>query len=120
MEKQNMICISCPMGCHLEITAIEGGGWLIEGNQCKQGKVYARKELTAPTRTLTTTVKVKGSEQNLLPVKTQKAIPKEKLFEAMEVINDVSVQPPIKVGDVVVEDILGTGVNVVATKNIIL
>lgn len=116
MDKQNLICITCPVGCHLTVSHTDGGGWLVEGNQCKRGEIYAKKELTAPTRVLTTTVKVDGSGHRRLPVKTQEPIAKEKMLEAMKVINEISVKAPVKVGDVIVENVLGTGVDVVATK----
>ncbi len=118
MEKINLICITCPIGCHLEVIKTSESGWLVEGNQCKRGQVYAEKELTAPTRLLTTTVKLEGSDHRLLPVKTQEPIPKGKIFEAMDVINKTTLKAPVMVGDLVVKDILGTGVNVVATKTI--
>ena len=118
MEQQNLICINCPIGCHLQIRHNDGGGWIIEGNQCKRGEIYAKKELTAPTRVLTTTVKVDSGDHRRLPVKTQQPIPKEKMFEAIEVINERSVRAPVKIGDVIVENILNTGVDVVATKSL--
>ncbi|NLJ90465.1 MAG: DUF1667 domain-containing protein [Clostridiales bacterium] len=118
MEKHNLICINCPMGCRLEITITENGGWLIEGNQCKRGLSYAQKELTAPTRTLTTTVKVKNSLLRRLPVKSSDGIPKEKIFEAMALINQVTVEPPISIGDIIIENILDTGVNIISSRDL--
>lgn len=116
-NKQNLICINCPMGCHLEVTKSEGG-YVIKGNQCKRGEAYAISEMTAPTRVLTSTVKVKNGFMNRLPVRTNGGLPKEKMFKAMEMINQVVVNTPIKVGDVILNDILGTGVNLIASRSI--
>jgi CxxC motif-containing protein len=118
MEKHNLICINCPMGCRLEIIETKKGGWLIEGNQCKRGINYAQKELTAPTRTLTTTVKVEVSQLRRLPVKSKEGLPKEKIFDAMNLINQTSVKPPILVGDVIIENILDTGIDIIATRDL--
>lgn len=120
MEKTNLICITCPIGCHLEVTKTSESGWLVEGNECKRGQIYAKKELTAPTRILTSTVKVEGSANRLLPVKTKGAIPKEKILEAMEVINKTTVKTPVMTGDVVVKNILDEGIDVVATKSLVI
>jgi len=117
MEKHKLICINCPMGCRLEVTQTENGGWLVEGNQCNRGYSYAVREMTEPTRVLTTTVVIKNGFLPRLPVRTETAIPKEKIFEAMEVINKVVVEAPVKVGDVIVENILNTGVNVIASRS---
>ena len=118
MEKQSLICINCPMGCHLEIIETEKGGWLIEGNQCKRGITYAQKELTAPTRTLTTTVKVQNNPLRRLPVKSSDGLPKEKLFEAMELINQIIVESPLQVGDIIIKNILNTGIDIVSTRDL--
>ncbi len=118
MEKHNLICINCPMGCRLEVVSTEKGGWLIEGNQCKRGISYAQKELTAPTRTLTTTIKVDDNPLRRLPVKSSDGLPKEKLFEAMNLINQIIIKTPIAVGDIILENILDTGVNIVSTRDL--
>jgi len=120
MEKTNLICITCPIGCHLEVTKTSESGWLVEGNQCKRGQIYAEKELTAPTRLLTSTVKVEGDAHRLLPVKTKEPIPKEKILEAMKIINKTTVKAPVMTGDVVVKNILDVGIDVVATKSLLI
>ncbi len=117
MDKvHEMVCIVCPMGCRLKVTKNKDG-YEVEGNQCKRGEVYAIKELTHPTRVLPTTVKIKNGTLNRLPVKTKEPIPKDRLFDAMDVINKVEVEAPVKVGDVIIENILDTGVDVVATRD---
>lgn len=114
---KELICIVCPVGCHLKVEEKEGQ-YNVTGNKCKRGEEYGVKEVTAPTRVLPTTVKITGAALNRLPVKTKGAIPKDKIFEAMEVINKVEVKSPIRVGDIIVKNLLDTGVDVVATRNL--
>ena len=111
----NITCIVCPMGCSLQVTKLDNG-YKVEGNTCKRGEKYGVEELTNPKRVITTTVKLNGSYLNLLPVKTEDSIPKDMIFEIMEELDKIVVKAPIKVGDVIVENILGTGVNVVSAK----
>lgn len=111
----DLTCIVCPMGCSLKVTKLEDG-YKVEGNTCKRGEKYGVEELTNPRRVVTTTVKLNGSYLNLLPVKTEDSIPKGMIFEIMEELDKIVVKAPIKVGDVIVENILGTGVNVVSAK----
>ncbi|MGB4658606.1 MAG: DUF1667 domain-containing protein [Mobilitalea sp.] len=118
-EIKKLICISCPMGCRMEVTKDEKGEFSVTGNTCSRGKEYAVKELTAPTRVLTTTVIVNSNTYCRLPVRTKEAIPKDKIFEAMKVLNNVAVDMPVLAGDVIVKDILGTGVDVIASRNMI-
>lgn len=119
MIPNELICIVCPLGCHLTIEKDESkeNGFRVFGNKCPRGEVYANKELTAPTRMLPTTVKIKGAILNRLPVKTEKPIPKTLVFDCMKVINTVEVTAPVKMGDIIIEDILGTGINIVATRS---
>lgn len=109
------ICIVCPIGCQLEI--IPGEELVVQGNQCPRGVQYAREEMTNPRRILTTTVAVRGTRARL-PVKTQGTIPKGMLLTAMEYLRDLKVEPPLAIGDVVVPDLLGLGVSVVACKDL--
>ncbi|MBF4691819.1 DUF1667 domain-containing protein [Fusibacter ferrireducens] len=117
MEERALICIVCPLGCHLTVT-IEDSKMKVFGNKCSRGEAYAKKELTAPTRMLTTTIKIKNAMLDRLPVKTEMPIPKEKIFPCMSILNKVIVEAPVKRGDVVVENILDTGVNIVATRTL--
>lgn len=114
MERE-LICIVCPRGCHLKVD-IDGKN--VTGNNCKRGFVYGLNEVISPTRVVTSTVKIKGVKGTVLPVKTQDAIPKEKIFEIMKEINKVEVNLPIKIGEIIIKNILDTGVNIVATKSI--
>lgn len=113
--KTELTCIVCPMGCHLNVEQLEEG-FKVEGNICKRGEKYAVQELTNPTRVITTTVKLENSYLQLLPVKTEDPIPKGMIFDIMEALDKIIVNAPVKVGDVIVENILDTGVNVISAK----
>lgn len=113
-ENKKMTCIVCPLGCTLEITK-DGESYNVSGNKCPRGKKYAIEEMTAPKRMVTSTVKINGGSYPVLPVKTFAPIPKEKIFAVMEILKTVTVDAPINVGDIIVANIAGTGVNIVAT-----
>ncbi len=114
--KRNIICISCPIGCHLTVEGTDGN-YTVTGNTCKNGEKYGIEEVTNPQRVVPTTVVIKGGLMARLPVKTADTIPKDKIFDAMEEINKVVVSAPVKVGDVVLPNVCGTGVDIVATKS---
>ncbi|MFZ2538880.1 MAG: DUF1667 domain-containing protein [Oscillospiraceae bacterium] len=109
-----LICIVCPKGCHLKVD--EENGYAVTGHSCQKGEVYGQKELTNPTRVLTSTVRINGALHLRLPVKTNRDIPKGEITNAMKLLNDVTMQAPVKIGDVVLENALGLGVDFVATK----
>lgn len=118
MEKRELICIGCPMGCALTVE-LEGNEVVsVIGNTCKRGEDYARKEVTDPTRIVTSTVVVKGGILAAVSVKTEKDIPKGKIFDCVKALKGVTVTAPVHIGDVIVTDVAGTGVNVVATKDV--
>ena len=106
MEKIEMICINCPLGCMLTVER-EGDDFKVSGNTCPRGAKYAVNELTHPVRTLTTTVAIGNREGKYLAVKTSKPISKAKLFEAMKLVNAAKAQAPVKIGDVIIENMLG-------------
>jgi CxxC motif-containing protein len=106
MEKIEMICINCPLGCSLTVER-DGESLKVSGNTCPRGEKYAVNELTHPVRTLTTTVAVGNREGVYLPVKTAKPISKGKLFEAMALVNATKAVAPIKIGDIIIENMLG-------------
>lgn len=114
---KNLICIVCPKGCHLQVD--EEHGYAVTGNSCPRGAEYGKNELLHPTRVLTSTVRVEGGLHRRLPVKTTAPIPKELLFQAMEALNGVCLTAPVTVGQVVIHDLLGTGVDVVATRDML-
>ena len=115
MEK-NIICTVCPRGCHMKVTLNGTEVTEVTDYSCKRGKEYAAAEATHPVRILTTTVKIADSQYNLLPVRSNAPVPKELQMECMKAIKAVAVTAPIKAGDVVLADICGTGVDIVATK----
>ena len=112
---KKLTCIICPMGCNLEAEIINGEVASIKGNSCKRGEQYAISESTNPVRTITTTIYV--NDGNVLSVKTDRPVPKEMIFDCMKAINARTVSLPISIGSVIIEDIKGTGANVVSTKN---
>lgn len=116
MEKRELICIGCPMGCPLTVTMDKENVADVTGYTCPRGKAYAEKEVTNPTRIVTSTVKVEGGDRMFISVKTKEDIPKGKIFECMKEINGVLAKAPVKTGDVLLENVAGTGVPVVATK----
>lgn len=109
-----LTCIICPRGCQLQIDC-DGN---VSGNMCKRGVAYAISEVTNPTRTLTTTVKIINSEINRLPVKTSKPIPKSYIFKVMGEINKKEVIAPIKINDIIIKNILVLDVDIVATRSL--
>lgn len=115
MNKQELVCIGCPMGCALQVELKNGTVFRVSGNTCKRGDIYARKEVTNPTRIVTTTVRVEGG--GVLPVKTKEDIPKGKIMDCVNELKKVEVQPPIQIGQVILEDTAGTGIDVIATKS---
>lgn len=117
-EKRELICINCPLGCMLTVTLEDGAVTSVAGNTCKRGEVYARKEVTNPTRIVTTSVPVDGSDsERMVSVKTKNDIPKDKIFDVMDALKGVRATAPVAIGDVICANVCGTGVDVVATKN---
>lgn len=114
---KEMICIVCPSGCHLQ--AVQDGTQVrVTGAGCQRGVEYGTKELTAPERMVTTTVRIDGAAHARLPVKTERAIPKDKVQEAMRALKGVSMRSPVHEGDVVLENAAGTGVSFIATRDL--
>ena len=114
---RELICITCPKGCHLKVD--EENDYKVTGNGCPRGAIYGKKECTHPTRVVTSTVKIVGAEIERLSVKTNGDIPKEKIFEIMKYINALTVTAPVHIGDVLLKDIAGTGVDLIATKEVL-
>ena len=119
MENRTMTCIVCPRGCKMSVEIENQKVLSCQGNFCIRGKKYAEAEIVAPERTLTTTVKTNSSDVPFLPVKTSRPIPKDKMFEAMELISKITVSVPIKVGDNVVIDFIDRGTNLIAGREIL-
>ena len=116
--QKNIICVACPMCCVVPVDIADNGEIIsVKGNTCKRGDTYARTEITNPVRSLATTVKVNGGVYNVVPCKSAGALPKDKIMDCMEVINKATAKAPVKLGDVLVSDILGTGIDIVATNH---
>ena len=116
--KKEIICTVCPRGCHIMATGDGEKVLSAEGYSCKRGLEYANTEYAHPVRILTTTVKLAGVQNDLLPVRSSKPLPKEKLFACMEVIRATEVSAPVKCYDVIIPNICGCGVDIVATKTL--
>ena len=113
---KTITCICCPKGCLVTLDT-ENPEETIKGFGCPQGKEYAIGELPHPLRTISSTVEIKGGLHPRIPVKTNGNIPKEKIFEVMDEINKISVESPVKCGDILLENVLDTGVNIVACRD---
>lgn len=116
MEKKSMICIVCPLGCKMQAVKSDAGVE-VEGHQCARGKEYAHEEMTNPTRMVTSTVKIRGAALPRLPVKTAAPIPKKLILPCIKELESVELEGPVRMGDTIVSDLLGTGVNIVATRS---
>ncbi|MBO4349851.1 MAG: DUF1667 domain-containing protein [Proteobacteria bacterium] len=125
MKTINLTCIGCPMGCQLTVTLKDGAVTSVTGNHCKIGDNYARKEVVSPTRIVTSTVAVlpnkndvpeEGKHYSRISVKTASDIPKSKIMDVMAEIKKTYAQAPIQIGDVILPNVAGTGVDVIATK----
>lgn len=118
MAEQVLICIGCPLGCHVALKiGAKGDIESMTGNQCKEGKDYIIAEFRAPVRVFTAAVLTKGGGQ-LLPVRTDKPVHKSQLEELMQALAKLRVEPPVKIGQVIIPNILGTGANLVATNSL--
>ena len=120
MEKRELTCIGCPLGCSITVTLENGEIKDVTGYTCKRGHDYARKEVTNPTRIVTSTVRLTGSATGAAVVscKTAQDIPKGKIFECVKALKGIEVPAPVHIGDVILENVADTGVDIVATKNV--
>ena len=113
---KELICITCPKGCHLKVD--EENGYAVTGNSCPRGEAYGKAELIHPTRVVTSTVRCTGGSRHRCPVKTSGPVPKDKIFDVVAALDGVDLAAPIHIGQVVIPNVCGTGVDIVATKNI--
>ncbi|MCL2856260.1 MAG: DUF1667 domain-containing protein [Oscillospiraceae bacterium] len=111
-----IICIVCPKGCRLKV--YEDSGFKVTGHQCQRGETYGRDELKNPLRAITSTVKISGAAHRRCPVKTKGAIPKRLIGEAVRLLDSVNLTAPVMLGQVVIEDICGTGIPFVTTRSL--
>lgn len=118
MKRKELICIGCPMGCPIVVEMEDGKVLSVTGNTCPRGESYARKEVTNPTRIVTTTVRVDGGKVPMINVKTELDIPKDKIFECIAALRGVTMKAPVHIGDIILENVADTGVNIVAAGNV--
>ena len=116
--KKSLICISCPLGCSLDVEYDTGHIQKIDGATCKRGLSYAEKEIFNPERVVTSTVKITGASISLLSVKTDKTVSKKVMSKIMKEIFRINVKAPIKVGDIIRSNIVNSGANLVATRSL--
>ena len=116
---KTLICIGCPKGCMITVDKEEDGSLVITGNSCRIGENYARNEMTAPKRGLTSMIRVEKGYDPVVPVKTRGEIPKDKIEDCMEIIRNTTVTAPVKLGEVLIRNAAGTGVDIVATATVI-
>ena len=114
---EEMICVTCPMGCTLQVTHENETLLDIDGNTCRRGIEYVKSELTDPRRMVATTVRVKGGLHPLVPVYTAEPFPKPKIFELLDALREVEVEAPVAIEQAVLPDALGTGIDVVASRD---
>lgn len=117
MENRELTCISCPMGCQMMV-CIDNEDIRVTGNTCKRGEIYAKKEVTDPRRVVTSSIRVKNGDLIRVSVKTETDIPKDKIFDCMADIFKAEAVAPVKIGDIIIENCAGTGIAVVATRNV--
>ena len=118
MEVRELTCICCPLGCNMTVSIENGIPVSVTGNTCKRGEIYAKKEVTNPTRIVTSTVRL--GDGRMVPVKTASDIPKGKIMDCIRQLKEVSLDAPVASGQVILENAADTGVAVVATKEILL
>lgn len=118
-DVKDMICIACPLGCKMQIKTLVNGktSYHVSGNKCARGEKYAIEEMTNPTRMVTSTVVIKNGHLSRLPVRTSSAIPKDKIFDCMETLQEVVVEGPIEIGEVIIKNLLGLDVDIIATRS---
>ena len=111
-------CIVCPTGCLVHVENINGE-LIIEGHSCKRGEEYAREEFIAPKRILTTTMQVENGFLPLIPVRSDRPIPKDRLRDTLKIIAQTVAEAPIKMGDILIENVLGLEINIIASRDLI-
>ena len=116
IEKRHFVCVVCPIGC--EIDVVHDGGKIIsmEGNKCEKSEEFVSQELIEPMRILTTTVRIQGARWAVIPVRSDKAVPKRSFPCIMKQLGRIRLQAPVNMLDVVMRDILNTGANIIATR----
>lgn len=118
MTERELTCINCPLGCSLKVTIDDDNNIKVQGNSCKRGELYGIKECTNPTRIVTSTVFIKNGEERVVSVKTDKDIPKDKIFDCIKALKNIEAEAPINIGDIIISNVLGLEADIIATKSI--
>lgn len=116
-KTREMVCIVCPMGCRLTVT-VKDGEVAVEGNRCQRGEIYGREEILAPKRIVTATCRLRDTAHPRLPVRTDKALPYEHIQSLLGDIYALSIETPVRAGDVLIENYKGTGINILAARSV--
>ncbi len=121
METNLVTCVICPKGCSISVGWVEENGEKVikevKGNSCKRGLSYASSEVVHPVRVLSSTVRIKNSHLNLLPVRSASPLPRELMFEAMKTIKNTVVNGPVKMGDVIIKNVADSGIDMIACRD---
>ncbi len=112
---KELICIVCPKGCHLKVD--ENNGFSVTGYGCERGIEYGKNELINPVRVITSTVKIEGAIHRRCPVKTNTSIPKDKMFEVIKALDNITLKSHVKVGDIIIKNVAGTDADIICTKS---
>jgi CxxC motif-containing protein len=115
-EKSHFVCVVCPIGCEIDVVHDSGRIISMEGNKCEKSEEFVRQELIEPMRILTTTVRIQGARWSVIPVRSDKAVPKRLFPRIMKKLRRIELQAPVHMLDVVLKDILGTGANIITTR----
>ena len=115
---REFICICCPLGCHLTVDDSDKNNIIVIGNTCPRGAKYGKDEVLNPTRMVTSSVKVTDGIERVVSVKTSEPIPKGLIFDSLKELKKVNMIAPVSIGDVVIKNVLNTGVDFIATRNV--
>jgi CxxC motif-containing protein len=116
IEKRHFTCVTCPVGCEVDVELKDGNIVSMKGNKCDKVKEFVLQELKEPVRVLTSTVRIKDAKWAMLPVRTDKPIPKRLFLQVMEELAGIGLQAPVHISDVIIKDVAGSGANIVATR----
>lgn len=115
---KEFVCITCPMGCHLKVNDTDLNNIIVSGNSCPRGKIYGINEVTKPKRMVTSSVKVIGGVDLVVSVKTKEAIDKHLIFDVLAELKNIEVKAPVRIGDVIISNVLNTGIDIIASRNV--
>ena len=116
-ERKHLVCVICPIGCEIDVEVANGEIVSMEGNKCEKSEAFVQQELTEPMRTLTTTVRITGARWPMLPVRSDRPIPKRLFFDVMRELAEIEVEAPVGIADVIANDVGGSGADMVAARS---